>query len=93
MMAPRMEEVLGNEKGVSMVKVVFSMLVSLSHLLTSHPSPQVHNGKFPDLKNKFKIEYIPAVIGFRNGKEMNRMVGVKNTKVIKEFVKMLKESQ
>ena len=88
-----MEEVLGNEKGVSMVKVVYSMLVSLSHLLTSHPSPQVLSRKFPDLKNKFDVSGVPTTMGFRNGKEINRMVGARKIEVIKEFVKMLKDSQ
>ena len=53
----------------------------------------MHTRKFPDLCNNFDFEYVPTVMGFRNGKEINRFVGVKKREEIKEFVKMLKESQ
>ena len=49
--------------------------------------------KFPDLKNKFDVSGVPTTMGFRNGKEMNRMVGGMRKEEIKEFVKMLKDSQ
>lgn len=39
--------------------------------------------KFPGLSNRFKIRGIPTLILFKNGKEIERFVGVKSKTVLK----------
>lgn len=39
--------------------------------------------KFPGLSNRFKIRGIPTLILFKNGKEIDRFVGVKSKSALK----------
>ncbi len=71
-------------------KMMVPVLNELSEVLPANKSiGKVDVEKFPALTSKFKIRGIPTMILFKDGKEMNRFVGMKTKDfLLKEMAKI-----